>query len=188
MKRLALSAGALWFIWHQNDGSEKAIGGAKKVWVGSLDDRIKILTDYIIEGREDTRMRDLAGQILRQAAVRGKDWQREVDAIFTWVQRNIRYTRDILDVDTFQKPYKTLETRIGDCDDMTTLMGALLGSVGYPVRIKVIAAGSADWDHVYPLVGMPPHAPVRWIAVDASIDAGLGYEVTAKKQKIYEVD
>jgi hypothetical protein len=35
---------------------------------------------------------------------------------------------------------------------------------------------------------MPPHAPVRWIAVDASIDAGLGYEVTAKKQKIYEVD
>jgi len=188
-KRVALSAGALWFIWKDDEARNGTrLNGAKKIPVADLDDRVKILADFIKESRELSEIRELAGGILRQAAIAGKDWHNEIDAIFTWVQRNIRYTRDTISADTYQKPLKTLEMRIGDCDDMTTLLGALYGSVGYPVRIKVIAAGGSDWDHVYPLVGYPPYNPQRWIAADASIEAGLGYEVAAKKQKIYGVE
>ena len=61
----------------------------------------------------------------------------EIKALFEWVQRNIRYTKDPFRVEVLHSPRRMLELRAGDCDDMAILLGAMLLSVGHPVRLVV---------------------------------------------------
>ena len=72
----------------------------------------------------DMQIRELAVQLVRRAPP--KDWQREIEALFNFVRNNVRYVRDIHAVETVQTPAKTLEFRAGDCDDMVTLLAAML--------------------------------------------------------------
>lgn len=95
-----------------------------------------------------------------------KDWFAEVNSIFTWVRDHIRYVRDIHGVETLQTPVVTLELGAGDCDDKSTLMAALLESVGYPTRF--IAAGyrqRGNYSHVY----VEAKVGNRWVPLDATL-------------------
>ena len=79
-----------------------------------------------------------------------KDQRAEVDAIFEWVQKSIRYTQDPVGVETVAIPHRTIDARCGDCDDQTALLGALLEAVGYPTRIVLAAyTQDRDFEHVY---------------------------------------
>jgi hypothetical protein len=63
------------------------------------------------------------------------------------------------------------------CDDYSILIAALLQSVGYPVKLRVIRTRrSPDWNHIYNMVGLPPRAPSRWIPVDGSVGYGVGWQ------------
>jgi len=57
------------------------------------------------------------------------------------------------------------------CDDYTITLGAMLESIGYPVKARVIqTVESPDFDHIYLMVGIPPHSEApRWLALDASV-------------------
>ena len=192
-RKLALSGALLWFIWGRRQAEPLSLASAPdnpkatKVGVSSLEDRIRILNDLIQKGKENPDIRKLASQILSDSGVQGKDWSGEVQSIFDFVRTKIRYTRDVVDLDTFQAANRTLELGIGDCDDMSTLIASLLGAIGYPSRLKVVSIGGKDWDHIYPLVGLPPYGPDRWIALDASIDEPIGSETPYQREKIFEV-
>jgi transglutaminase-like putative cysteine protease len=67
-----------------------------------------------------------------------KNFGAEAAALCRWVQDNIRYVRDITDVETVQTPPKTLDSGQGDCDDQATLLGALLNAVGFQTRFLAI--------------------------------------------------
>ena len=69
-------------------------------------------------------VRNLAVQIT--SGVAGKDWRGEVQAIQDWVKSNIRYVRDIRDVETLHTPDVILQIRAGDCDDQSALVAILL--------------------------------------------------------------
>lgn len=111
-----------------------------------------------------------------------KDWQREVQTIYEVMRSNVRYLRDIFGVDTYQSPQRTLDTQSGDCDCITTAMGAMFMSVGYPIALRIMETKdpgtgrrAGTWNHIFLLVGVPPRDPKRWIPLDASLKAFPGW-------------
>ncbi len=61
-------------------------------------------------------------------------------AIAKWVQQNIQYVNESPEV--FQEPMATLRMGYGDCDDMVTLVAALVESLGIETQIV-----DMEWDH-----------------------------------------
>jgi transglutaminase-like putative cysteine protease len=99
-----------------------------------------------------------------------KDEKGELTAIWDFVVLNYRYVYDPPHIDTFATAEKTLDAGGGDCDDGTILLAALLKSIGFFVKARVIATkdNPDEWVHVYPVVGMPKDNPRKWIALDAT--------------------
>jgi len=83
------------------------------------------------------------------------------------------------------------DTVVLQCDDYTITMGALLQSIGYPIKLRVIQTTDADdWNHIYLAVGIPPGHPQAWMPLDASVDRPAGWEPPRsmiKRLKDYEV-
>jgi hypothetical protein len=125
----------------------------------------------------------------KQWCVPEKDFEAEIEALFRAVRdansdSALRYTRDHIEVDQFHSVEKLLQLKGGDCDDGTILLGSMLRSVGYPVRLRVIQSNqSSTWDHIYLLVGIPPTNPKKWIALDWSVPGKEpGWEAPGAKQ------
>ncbi|MCV7060586.1 transglutaminase domain-containing protein [Mycolicibacterium vaccae] len=128
-------------------------------------------------------MRRRAVDILTAQRVRARDYLGEIKALFEWVQGNIRYTRDPHRVELLHSARRMLELRAGDCDDMTILLGAMLQSIGHPVRIVVIGPNARRPDlfsHVYPEVQFRG----RWIAADATVPHPMGWKPRAIVKKV----
>lgn len=151
----------------------------------SIDDRIDMIFEEINQGKRDPIIRQLVSEILRGVAE--KDYENELDAIFSWVRKNIRYTRDPHNVELFQRPSRILEMGIADCDDLSIIIGAMVQSIGYPLRLRVIGVQSADPEHIYPLVGVPPSEnnleSIQWVAMDASVSQPIGWQLPQNQLK-----
>ncbi|MFH1689726.1 MAG: transglutaminase domain-containing protein [Candidatus Eisenbacteria bacterium] len=151
--------------------------------VYTIGDRVSHIRKVMLDGRADPEVRILTGKLLSKKC--GKKWcieERdswgEVKAIFKLVKENVRYTSDPVDIDLFQHPMRILESGAGDCDCMTIILGSMLMSVGYSVKMRVIRGrGARDWNHIYLLVGLPRGAPKQWVPLDASVpDAPPGWQ------------
>jgi len=140
---------------------------------------------------EDRRIREIASDILARRCGKGwcipeKDWITEVKTVFNALKNGkyaIRYTRDPSKKDLFVSPVRTiLQYRIGDCDDLTIALGAVLCHIGYPLKLKVIqTTGYKDFNHIYLLVGIPPMRPQKWLAADLSVNMPLGFQAPPDK-------
>lgn len=62
------------------------------------------------------------------------DYLSEYAAVFNWVRMHIRYSRDPVTIEQVKTPQAVLETETGDCDDMSVLLGSLLGTLGAKIR------------------------------------------------------
>lgn len=160
-----------------------------RITSSDLDDRISWLEQEISQGKRDPRIRRIAGEVLAGSGATGgawnvaeRDWRGEVEAFYNYVRENTRYTQDPVNVELFQRPRRTLESRIGDCDDLAILLASLLQAVGYSVRVRVIGMkGSNVFQHIYLLVGLPPTDPKEWMPVDPSMAEGVGWEYPREK-------
>lgn len=136
-----------------------------------------IMRKLALEGASHPIVRNVAVTILREARAPAGDYEAEARAVFRWVADRIRYTRDILDVETLQSPWVTLAQGAGDCDDKATLLVALLRAVGcgFPLKFRAIGTDQAKPDqfrHVYvvatidkrrvPLDATREGAPAGW--------------------------
>jgi transglutaminase-like putative cysteine protease len=110
----------------------------------------------------------------------------EVCALFDFVKRNVRYTRDIFRVELLHSARRMLELRAGDCDDMTILLGALLLSTGHPVRL-VLAGFRRNRPHAYSHIYPEVNVRGRWLAVDATMDKPIGWAPPALWKRICEI-
>lgn len=93
-------------------------------------------------------VREQAIAIIKASGVAERDWSGEVNALQTWVRDNIRFTRDPEAFELVQTPEKTLEYRVGDCDDKSTLLAALLESLGHPAQFIAIGFNGDQHSHV----------------------------------------
>jgi transglutaminase-like putative cysteine protease len=117
------------------------------------------------DGKKDPGVRAVACEIT--SPLRGKDYAAEVYAIFNWVKKNVRYVRDVRDVETLQTPRRTLEQRAGDCDDQAILLSALLESIGHKTRFVALGFKEAPpFEHVVAQTKMGP----SWVTLDTTVE------------------
>src|ERR1700739_907637 len=124
---------------------------------------IRQMCQLIEEGKKDPLIHQTAAKILTAARVPAFDWPGEARAIYSWVKRNIRFTRDVDGHETLHGAADVLRLGIGDCDDFTVLILSLAGTIGAHGRIVTIATGrgeDSDFSHVYPEVEVNG----RWIS------------------------
>ncbi len=147
----------------------------------------RIIGELIRHGAKDFVVRQRAIQIFRQYNVRAKDRYGEVCALFDWVRRNIRFTRDIFRVELLHTARRMLELKAGDCDDLTILLGSMLVSTGHPVRLALVGFRPSRphlYSHIYPEVFVNG----RWTAIDASVrKRPMGFAPPARWKRICEI-
>jgi transglutaminase-like putative cysteine protease len=157
----------------------------KTAHVRTLNERVAYIRGRVEKGKIDPGIYTLARKIVSRKCgdrwcVPEKNNLAEAKAIFDYMRSNVRYTSDVLGVDTFQNPRLTIGLKSGDCDDYTATTCALLLSIGIPCRMKVIQTkNSREPDHIYPQCGLPRSGPTKWISMDSSVDAKFGWEAPA---------
>ena len=125
-------------------------------------------------GAKDFYVRQKAIDILLEKHVKPKDYLAEIKALFEWVQRHIRYTKDTFQVEVLHSAKRMLELRAGDCDDMAILLGAMLEAIGHPVRLVLSGSNPLRQDlftHIY----LEVFHKGRWIPLDATMPHPMGW-------------
>jgi hypothetical protein len=153
--------------------------------------RVKFIREITRDYGMDPRMRWYTARMLRRDGVVARDYPRMARSILKHVQTNIYYTQEA--GEQLQSPWRTLDARTGDCDDMALLVGAMAESVGLPWKM---ALGGVDkkgrlarwvdgtrwkpgvYSHIYPLLAWPPGRPTHWVAAEPTMQVPLGYDVT----------
>jgi len=111
------------------------------------------MRELAISGSKDLEVREAALDAVMQAGVAPHDKRGELLALFRFVRDRIRFTFDILGVETVQSPRYTLERGAGDCDDRATLLVALARAIGHPTTLRFRVIGTAQsrgrFSHVY---------------------------------------
>jgi hypothetical protein len=100
----------------------------------------------------------------------------EAQRLLSYVQNSLRWTPDTGNAETVAAPWRTLEVRAGDCDDLSTLLASLGVSIGLETRFKAIAANpdfKKEFSHVY----VEFKVGDEWVSAEPSIkEVPLGWE------------
>lgn len=140
---------------------------------------VEVIKNLIKEGRKDYVIRRVAEKIIQY--IPPKDYNREVKAVYNFVTRRLRYTKDINQVETVHRARDLLRwhRKAADCDDFVILTGALLEALGHPVRLVIIGnnySNKDDFSHIYLQVSVKN----KWISLDGSVPgAAVGWEAPA---------
>ncbi len=108
-------------------------------------------------------------------AFKQKDYLSEAKAIHAFVRDHVRYVRDPYKVETLHTAEQILKQRQGDCDDKTILVGAVLQTIGHPVRIVAVGFDKG-FCHVYPEVNIRG----KWYTVETTEPWAFGQGLTKK--------
>lgn len=128
---------------------------------------VSVMHSLIDRGAVDPHVREQALGIVRSAGVGARDSASEIAAVFAWVKANMRFQKDVSGGEYLCSADYLLKTLAGDCDDYVILTGALLKSLGVPVRITTIAADREEpgrMSHVY----LEAQSKGEWIPLDGT--------------------
>jgi hypothetical protein len=88
----------------------------------------------------------------------------------------VRYRKDDQRIEQVHHPFITLHFAAGDCDDLVTLYGAGVGTIGHPYRIVTVKADARrpdKWSHTWGEVKL---ATRGWLGADLTeSDSYLGW-------------
>ena len=129
---------------------------------------VEVIQQLISQGKKDYIIRRFAEEITRYLPE--KDYKKEVAAVYNFVVRRLRYTKDIHKVETVHRARELLSIHLkaADCDDFVILTGALLQAIGHPVRIVIIGSNKhdkEDYSHIY----LQTSVNNKWISLDGSV-------------------
>ncbi len=131
------------------------------------------------EYKKDAGVREVAAALVRPLAQ--YDTAGEVRVIHAFVRDGIRYTSDIAGVETLQTPKATLEMGVGDCDDKSLLLAALLGAIGKKTRFVAIGMKGGPLSHV--LTEVRYGKAGKWLPLETIRPVEVGWsppDVTSK--------
>ena len=95
----------------------------------------KLMAALAWKGKRDRTIRLKTLEIIHNVGVKPHDWVGEATAVMRWIQHNVRYFLDPKGVEYFQTPVRTLMDRAGDCDDLSILYAAMMGSIGHRTAV-----------------------------------------------------
>jgi transglutaminase-like putative cysteine protease len=130
---------------------------------------LKVMRGLVRKYKTDLGMRNLAVSITNGVA--GKDYRGEVEAVQTWVKNNVRYVRDIRDVETLHTPDITVQIRAGDCDDQSVLVATLLETIGHATGFVAVGFLPDEFAHVYAITRMGQN----WLSVETTEPVPVGW-------------
>lgn len=135
---------------------------------------------------KEPSIRAAALSIFRSYGVKSHDYLNECRAIGEFIKRNVRYVRDIENVERIQDPLLMLQdlnngTAAGDCDDMALMIATLLLSVGAQPYFRVVRyqGNHGPYAHIYVVCyDRNGRGTSQRIVLDAIVkDKPIGYEV-----------
>lgn len=156
------------------------------VEVPNLGARLKYIGEQIAKGDRDPAMRQLAGEVVRGVPQHGEACEDgELYRIFWFAKNNVEYRQDPRSVDFYATAKRTLEYRLGDCDDFTILICTLTSNLGFLTGAKVISPDNVNW-HIYPIAGVRSKGePTRFVPLDATQPGSTpGWEPESALRKV----
>jgi transglutaminase-like putative cysteine protease len=108
---------------------------------------VGLMRALVEEWKVDAQVMNTAAQLIARAPQ--FDTRAELEAVFRFVRDRIRYVMDPVGVESVATPIATMRRGIGDCDDQCVLLGALLESVGHPVRFVIGDFDGTGFSHVW---------------------------------------
>lgn len=114
--------------------------------LGGIKNTLEYMRGFVNTYKTDPLIFRVSRELVRHLPQ--KDFKGEIDTLRAFVQNSIRYTRDINGVETVQTPVKTLEYGVGDCDDKSALLAALLESIGFKTRFHAMGFSKNNVSHV----------------------------------------
>jgi transglutaminase-like putative cysteine protease len=145
---------------------------------GGTQATVRRMISLIREGAKDFYVRQRAIDVLFAIGVPPKDYLGEIGAIFRFVQGHLRYTRDPHQTEVLHSARRLLSLRAGDCDDHTILLGAMLKSIGHPVRI-VLTGPDPKRPRLFSHVYLEVEHRGEWIPLDATMPHPPGWQPNA---------
>jgi hypothetical protein len=109
---------------------------------------LDLMSSLVKQFKITPQVRELSMRIVQH--VPNQNFTQEARTLHKWVQRNIRYVRDVRDVETIQTPIKTLQLKAGDCDDQSLILAALLEAIGHRTRFLAVGFHNKPFSHVFP--------------------------------------
>lgn len=139
---------------------------------------LKVMAALVREARRLPAIRETA--LFLTQGLEQKNWFGEISALHRFVRDEIRYVRDIRDVETLHDPAFVLENRFGDCDDKSMLLASLLESVGHPARFVAVGFEPGDLSHVY----VETRLGTGWLPLETTEYVEPGWEPENVKNRI----
>lgn len=124
---------------------------------------LRAMSSIVKTYKKAPAIRELALKIVSE--VPEKKWRAEADAVFKWVQRNIRYVKDIRGVETLHTPIQLIRLGQGDCDDMSILSASLLEALGHPTRFCAVGVNGQPFSHVFSQTKIAG----KWVTLDCTM-------------------
>lgn len=124
-------------------------------------DRGNLQTVEIMRGIANSRashplVRGLSLKILEQKGINSHDFLLEAKALAEFVQKEVRYVRDIYGVEQLHDPLYMIKeiqkgSAQGDCDDMALLLASMLLSVGHAPYFAIVRYNNrvGPYNHIY---------------------------------------
>jgi Transglutaminase-like superfamily len=118
---------------------------------------LKVMSRLVKQFKVHPSINLFAGGLVQH--LREYDEPGEISALQHFVRDQIRYLKDIVDVETVRDPLVTLEHGFGDCDDKSVLMCTLAATIGYETQFLAIGFDGVNFSHVLAAVKLG----TRWI-------------------------
>lgn len=132
-------------------GSTVAITDSLPLTDGGLDavrKTLKLMAAMVRKYRSDVTTLNTATAIARAAGVNDMRTQKRqaINALQGWVRDHIAYFYDPREVELVRTPPETLKRGVGDCDDKTVLLLAMLESIGFTTELLGVGGVGQGWD------------------------------------------
>ena len=173
------------------------MGGPKVYHIPAWDElsdpkRLEVIGGLIEQFGRDPRIATAAVDILKRSGVSPRDYQNQAAALLRSVQNDIYYVNE--PGERLQDPIYTLKIGYGDCDDLVILLCSFFESIALPWRLVISGVkkngdkvryiqgdkniATADWTHIYCMVGNQPFHPKEWFFCEPTIKGvPLGWDV-----------
>jgi len=133
---------------------------------------LQIMVRLRQEYKTDPNIVRFAGDTLQQCGVPEKDYIAEVKCLQNWVRDNVRYVRDVRDVETIRTPPEILRGLSGDCDDKSLLLATLLEAVGFRTKFGAIGVRGGGYSHVLAFVVLGRGGPLPLETIVPGVEPG----------------
>ena len=163
---------------------------------GSLD-TVTLMKKIAREESQKIFVRDFAIAILNLFKTESHNHLDEAIAIATYIQKKVRYVKDIDNVEMLTQPSIFIKALIegknvyGDCDDMSLLLATLLLSIGIKPMFKIVRwrEEEGNFNHIYVVVEEANYKqkPVQ-TALDCIVkDKPIGTELNHRSYQLIKV-